>query len=65
MNITKTCCLSFYNDQGILTLNAKQFDTGRRFIFHIMDNDEPFELSGCKAYLRIAKADGTEFLGQE
>lgn len=65
MNITKTCCLSFYNDQGILTLNAKQFDTGRRFVFHIMDNDEPFELSGCKAYLRIAKADGTEFLGQE
>ena len=55
----------FYNDQGILTLNAKQFDTGRRFVFHIMDNDEPFDLSGCKVYLRIAKADGTEFLGQE
>lgn len=65
MNITKTSCLSFYNDQGILTLNAKQFDTGRRFVFHIMDNDEPFDLSGCKVYLRIAKADGTEFLGQE
>ena len=65
MNITKTSCLSFYNDQGILTLNAKQFDTGRRFIFHIMDNDEPFDLTGCMVYLRIAKADGTEFQGGE
>lgn len=30
-----------------------------------MDNDEPFNLSGCNVYLRIAKADGTEFQGHE
>ena len=65
MNTTKTNNLSFYNEQGTLTLNAKQFDTGRRFVFHIMDNDEPFNLSGCTAYLRIAKADGTQFQGHE
>lgn len=65
MNITKTSNLSFYNDQGILTLTAKQFDTGRIFAFHIMDHDTPFDLSGCTAYLRIAKADGTQFQGHE
>ena len=65
MNITKTNSLSFYNEQGILTLNAKQFDTGRMFVFHIMHNDVPFDLSGCAAYLRIAKADGTQFQGHE
>ena len=65
MNTTKTNNLSFYNEQGVLTLNAKQFDTGRRFVFHIMDNDEPFDSSDCTAYLRIAKADGTQFQGQE
>ena len=65
MNITKTGNLSFYNEQGILTLTAKQFDTGRMFVFHIIDNDVPLDLSGCTAYLRIAKADGTQFQGHE
>ena len=65
MNIEKTNNLSFYNEQGILTLTAKQFDTGRMFVFHIMHNDAPFDLSGCAAYLRIAKADGTQFQGHE
>ena len=65
MNIEKTNNLSFYNEQGILTLTAKQFDTGRMFVFHIMHNDAPFDLSGCTAYLRIAKADGTQFQGHE
>ena len=65
MNSTKTSSLSFYNEQGILTLTAKQFDTGRMFAFHIMDHDVPFDLSGCTAYLRIAKADGTQFQGHE
>ena len=61
----KTNELSFYNDFGILTLNAKQFDTGRIFVFNIMDNDEPFDLSNCTVYLRISKADGTQFQGHE
>ncbi len=65
MNIEKTSNLSFYNEQGILTLTAKQFDTGRMFVFHIMHNDAPLDLSGCTAYLRIAKADGTQFQGHE
>ena len=65
MNTTKSNTLSFYNEQGILTLIAKQFDTGRRFAFHIVDNDKPFDLSDCNAYLRIAKADGTQFQGHE
>ncbi len=65
MNTTKRNNLSFYNEQGVLTLNAKQFDTGRKFIFHIMDHDEPFDLSDCTVYLRIAKADGTQFQGRE
>lgn len=30
-----------------------------------MDNDEPFDLTGCNTYLRIAKADGTQFQGHE
>lgn len=30
-----------------------------------MDDDEPFDLSGCNVYLRIAKADGTQFQGHE
>lgn len=48
-----------------MTFNAKQFDTGRKFVFNIMDNDEPFDLTGCNTYLRIAKADGTQFQGHE
>lgn len=55
--------MSFYNEFGILTLNAKQFDTGRKFIFNIMENDEAFDIRGCKTYIRIQKADGTQFQG--
>jgi len=61
--IVKTNDLSFYNELGILTLNAKQFDTGRKFIFNIMENDEAFDIRGCKTYIRIQKADGTQFQG--
>ena len=57
----KTNDLSFYNEFGILTLNAKQFDTGRIFVFNIMDDDEFFDIRGCKTYIRIQKADGTQF----
>lgn len=63
--IEKTNKLSFYNDNGILTLSAKQYDTGRKFVFNIIDNDEPFDLTGCTAYLRMLKADGTQFQGEE
>jgi len=57
--------LSFYNEFGVLTLNAKQFDTGRKFIFNIIENDEAFDIRGCKTYIRIQKADGTQFQGNE
>lgn len=63
--IIKTTDLSFYNEFGILTLNAKQFDTGRKFIFNIIENDEAFDIRGCKTYIRIQKADGTQFQGNE
>lgn len=63
--IVKASELTFYNDFGVTTLSAKQFDTGRKFIFYIIDNDEPFNLTGCNVYLRIAKADGTQFQGHE
>ena len=66
MKITKSNNLSFYNEQGILTLNAKQFDTSRTFVFHLMDNDEPFVLpEDCTASLQIQKADGTQFQGED
>lgn len=65
METIQTNNLSFYNDQGILTLNAKQYDTGRKFVFYILDNDEPFDLTGCSVYLRMLKADGTQFQGEE
>jgi len=65
MNTEKINDLSFYNDQGTLIINAKQFDTGRLFSFNIIDNDEPFDLSNCRVYLRILKADGTQFQGEE
>lgn len=48
-----------------MTLNAKQFDTGRKFIFNIIENDEAFDIRGCKTYIRIQKADGTQFQGNE
>lgn len=57
--------MSFYNEFGVLTLNAKQFDTGRKFIFNIIENDEAFDIRGCKTYIRIQKADGTQFQGNE
>lgn len=57
--------LSFYNDRGILTLSAKQYDTGRKFIFHVIDNGAPFDLSGCSVYLRMQKADNTQFQGED
>jgi len=57
--------LSFYNDQGILTLSAKQFDTGRKFTFRIIDNDEIFDLNNCRVYLRVLKADKTQFQGED
>ena len=63
--IIKTTDLSFYNEFGVLTLNAKQFDTGRKFIFNIIENDEAFDIRGCKTYIRIQKADGTQFQGNE
>ncbi len=34
--IIKTTDLSFYNEFGVLTLNAKQFDTGRKFILILL-----------------------------
>lgn len=64
-NTSRKNNLSFYNDQGILTMSAKQYDTGRKFIFNIIDNDEPFDLTGYSVYLRILKADGTQFQGEE
>lgn len=64
-SIIQTNELSFYNEYGVLTVNAKQFDTRRRFAFDIIDNDEPYDLTGCKISLRIAKADGKQFLGTD
>ncbi len=63
--IIKTNDLSFYNDYGTLTLSAKQYDTGRKFKFRIMNDDTPFNLNGYSSYIRIKKADGTEFQGEE
>lgn len=63
--VLKVNNLSFYNDQGILILSAKQYDIGRKFIFNIIDNDEPFNLDGCTVYLRMLKADNTQFQGEE
>jgi len=64
-SIIQTNDLSFYNEYGVLTVNAKQFETKRRFAFDIIDNDEPYDLTGCKVSLRIAKADGKQFLGTD
>lgn len=65
MEVSKVNNLSFYNDQGTIVISAKQFDTGRKFIFNISNDYEMFDLTDCTAYLRIKKADGTEFQGNE
>lgn len=65
MEINKVNDLSFYSDQGILTIPAKQYDTGRKFSFNIIADDTPLDLSNCIAYLRILKADGTQFQGED
>ena len=64
-NVAKTNDLSFYNDYGTLTLSAKQYDTGRKFKFRIINDDKPFDLNGYSSYIRIKKADGTEFQGED
>ncbi len=65
MEINKVNDLSFYSDQGILTIPAKQYDTGRKFSFNIIADDAPLDLSDCIVYLRILKADGTQFQGED
>ena len=57
--------LGFYNDQGIFTIPAKQYDTGRVFKFNIIDSCESMDLTDCNAYIRILKADGTQFQGND
>lgn len=63
--IIKTNDLSFYNDQGVITLSAKQYDTGRKFVFNIVNDGEIYDLSGCSVYLRMLKVDGKQFQGEE
>lgn len=63
--VVKTNDLSFYNDYGTLTLSAKQYDTGRKFKFRIMNDLIPFDLSNYSCYLRAKKADGTEFQSED
>lgn len=65
MEVTKTNTLSFYNDQGVLTISAKQGDTGRKFIFNIINDYELCDLTGYSVYMRMKKADKTEFQGEE
>ena len=65
MEVSKTNTLSFYNDQGVLTISAKQYDTGRKFIFNIINDYELCDLTGYSVYMRMKKADKTEFQGDE
>lgn len=65
MEVSKTNTLSFYNDQGVLTISAKQYDTGRKFIFNIINDYELCDLTGYSVYMRMKKADKTEFQGEE
>lgn len=65
MEIIRENSLGFYNDQGIFTIPAKRYDTGRIFKFNITDLCNDVDLSECDAYIRILKADGTEFQGNE
>ncbi len=65
LDVTKTNDLSFYNDQGILSLSAKQYDTGRKFVFNIVNDYELCDLTGYSVYLRMLKADDTQFQGEE
>ena len=61
LNLTEINDLGFQNDNGTLTIAAKQFDTGRKFIFNIVHDNKPFDISDCSAYLRMLKADGKHF----
>ena len=63
--VVKTNDLSFYNDCGTLILSAKQYDTGRKFKFRIINDFVPFDLSQYSCYLRAKKADDTEFQSEE
>ncbi len=65
MELNTTKDLSFYNDQGILTIPAKQYDTGRKFSFRLIADDAPLDVANCRIYLRALKADGTQFQGEE
>lgn len=65
MEIIKENNLGFYNDQGIFTISAKQYDTGRKFIFNIINDYELCDLTGYSVYMRMKKADNTEFQGDE
>ena len=62
LEIIKENNIGFYNDQGVFTISAKQFDTGRIFKFNIIEN---VDLSNCSAYIRILKADGKQFQGND
>lgn len=54
--------LGFYNEDGILTISAKQYDTARKFIFEVLNNGLVYEFDeGDKVYLRVLKADGKQF----
>lgn len=65
MEIIKENNLGFYNDQGVLTIPAKQYDTGRKFIFNIINDYDLCDLTGYTVYMRMKKADNTEFQGDE
>ena len=54
--------LGFYNEGGIITISAKQYDTARKFIFEVLNNGLVYEFDeGDKVYLRVLKADGKQF----
>lgn len=59
--------LSFSNENGTLTIPSKQYDTARIFEFTLLQDDGEFTvtLPACEVYLRILKADGTQFQGEE
>lgn len=57
--------LSFYNDRGIITIPARQFDVGRIFKFVIVDNHSEIDLTGASVYIRVLMPDGTQFQSTE
>lgn len=65
MDIIQENNISFSNNLGIFTIPAKQYDTGRIFKFNIIDLHNKIDLTDCNAYIRILKADGTQFQGNE